>query len=279
MKIRFFRYSGSKYRFTDIINEQLSLLPKSDIFVEPFVGSGSILFNLEKEYDRYVINDKDRNIIRIYESFKDISYDEYTDIKREVEKEFGEFIKIGGRSDKINQAKESYYLFREYFNKNHRNKNTLLEGIYLHILANKCINSFLRFGPNGMNQGFGDGTYELNETTFNYISKIIKKSEIYNTDFLDLEVPKNSTLFLDPPYYLRPSSYDTITANDLKIILNKASNFNFCYTDLLSNENKHLDRREIRKMRNTSPGINSEKEIPEYVFTHVKDNIGKKWIP
>ena len=41
---------------------------------EPFIGSGAVLFNLNKSFDKYIINDIDRNIIRIYKSFKKLMF-------------------------------------------------------------------------------------------------------------------------------------------------------------------------------------------------------------
>jgi len=53
---RFFRYSGSKLKYTKKINKYI-LESKSKIYCEPFGGSGAILFNLPRKFDKYIVND------------------------------------------------------------------------------------------------------------------------------------------------------------------------------------------------------------------------------
>ena len=178
MKYKFFRYSGAKDRYVDLINLFINQTNKS-IYCEPFAGSGAILFNLQKEFDKYVINDIDRNIIRIYKSFKEISYEYYVLKVNEVFDKFGKFISDRRFSPNNikNKEKENYYNFRNWFNENHWKSETIDEGIYLHMLANSCINSMLRFGPNGMNQGYGNRCYLLDKINFERIYSVLQKTE------------------------------------------------------------------------------------------------------
>lgn len=89
-------YSGAKDRFTRIINADIQTNKK--IYCEPFIGSGAVLFNLNKEFDKYIINDIDRNIIRIYKTFKNISYNTYKTTVDSIFKEFGEFTLLDERT-------------------------------------------------------------------------------------------------------------------------------------------------------------------------------------
>ena len=43
---KFFRYSGAKDKFTSLIN--INIKTDKKIYCEPFIGSGAVLFNLNK---------------------------------------------------------------------------------------------------------------------------------------------------------------------------------------------------------------------------------------
>jgi len=267
--MRFFKYSGSKFKYTDKINSLI--LTDKKIFIEPFIGSGAVLFNLKKEFNEYIINDKDRNIIRIYKTFKEIDFEFYKNELNFIKEKFGSLI----LKEDI-KAKENYYNFRNWFNKNYWKTETNKEGVYLHILANSCINSFFRFGPNGMNQSFGNRFYFLDEKTFNHISKVLKKVKIYNTDYKEiLEIYKNSAFyFIDPPYFSQKSSYYSFSENEYIEFLNQIKNKEVLYTDILNNYNKIFkDKELIREIISTSPkNPGLKKNNFEYYF---KININK----
>jgi len=261
MKNRIFRYSGSKFRFLDTINNIITSSHNSDVFIEPFVGSGVVFLNVPK-FKRFIINDIDRNVIRIYRSFQVISYDYYLLILNNIHDVFGS----------IKDNKDSYYNFRNWFNEHHWNSDTIDEGIYLMFLANSCINSFLRFGPNGMNQSFGHRGYHY---TYDYdthqrVFDRLQNTEIYNLDYLTLKQGLDNnqdeysyTLFIDPPYIGRNSSYESITPEYHKKILNTLQNVEFYYTDIYNDDiinTLKCDYRILREnMINTGPHTTKKK--------------------
>jgi DNA adenine methylase Dam len=256
---KFFRYSGAKDKFASIINANIKA--DKNVYCEPFVGSGSVLFNLNKNFDKYIINDIDRNIIRIYKSFKNISYEYYKEVIDSVFKEFGRFTDdrryISKEAGEV--AKTNYYNFRNWFNSNHWNTDTELEGIYLHMLANSCINSMLRFGPNGMNQGFGNRCYMLDRTTFNNIQNILQRTEIYNGSYKDL-LKEDAFFFFDPPYASQASSYTGFSFEDQEEFLELIKDKEYLYTDILNDVNSKLQNRLVlRKMVNTAPNSDKSK--------------------
>lgn len=247
---KFFRYSGAKDKFTSIINTNIKTDKK--IYCEPFIGSGVVLFNLNKNFDKYIINDIDRNIIRIYKSFKTISYDYYKEVIDSVFNKFGRFTDT-------ETAKTNYYNFRHWFNENHWNADTDLEGIYLHMLANSCINSMLRFGPNGMNQGFGLRFSELDQNTFNNVQNILKRTEIYNGSYKDL-LKEDAFFFFDPPYASQASSYSGFSFEDQEEFLELIKDKEYLYTDILNDVNLKLPNRLVlREMVSTAPSTNKSK--------------------
>lgn len=243
MHVRFSRYSGSKFKYINLINKKINL-SISDTYIEPFVGGGSIFFNLEREFKRYIINDFSENVIKMYTSFKYSTYKMYNDCLLQT-KEFGD----------IKSSKESYYKFRAWFNENVYKSNTYEEGFYIHVLANACINSFLRFSKSGMNQGFGNRMYIIQERDFEFIKSKLSKAEILCTDYLDIH--EDGFYFLDPPYFDAPSSYENnFKGSDIQKFHDYLEGKEFVYTDILNDYNKHLEYDIIREMRSTAPGTN-----------------------
>lgn len=256
---KFFRYSGAKDKFLSTINQHI--ITDKDIYCEPFIGSGAVLFNLNKQFDKYYINDIDRNIIRIYRTFKNITYKDYIDTVNSVFEQFGRFTDDRRYISKESgeNAKQNYYNFRNWFNKNHWQTNTELEGIYLHMLANSCINSMLRFGPNGMNQGFGSRFQLLDEITFNNIKSVLSRTEIYNGSYKDL-LKLDAFFFFDPPYASQASSYTGFSFDDQQEFLELIKDKEYLYTDILNDINSTLENRLIlREMVSTAPGTNKAK--------------------
>lgn len=263
MKNNLIKYAGTKIKYVDLINEYINNT-EGRIYVEPFLGSGSVFLNLEKEFDRYILNDKDRNVIRIFKSFKDADYELFKACENTILEKFGD----------IKKNKEDYYNFRNTFNKKIYLSDDITEGIYLYFLYNSCINSMARFGPNGFNQSFGNRYRSLTEEQFNSINKRLQKAEFYNMDFFDLDIPNNSVLFLDPPYfYKQTKNYEIISEdwfNRFIEYINESKN-EIIYTDV--NHNKiDWERVSIRTMQNISPNRKQEYTLDEMLYTN---NINK----
>jgi len=279
MKTNFFRYSGTKFNYAEDINLVLNQSNKK-YYIEPFAGSGAILFNLTKKFEKYYINDIDRNITRIYESFKDPlnTYDYYKSKISFVLKTFGNIIE-----------KQNYYNFRDWFNKNHWNSNTLDEGIYLHMLANSCINSMFRFGPNGMNQSFGNRHYILDSRNFKSVKDRLYDTVIMNGQYDDVlnsigdNIIKNSFLFLDPPYFSQGSSYQGFNVQDTEKFISfiKKADFDFIYTDIINEYNENISdkihKHFFRSINNTAPTSDKQSRGNlEYMFTNLNVQILEK---
>jgi len=273
--ITFFRYSGTKANplYIDKINEFVNSCT-NEIYVEPFVGSGGIFFNLEKSFQHYILSDLDSNIIRIYKSFKEMkSYSQYIEIYTEVFNKFGTLL-IDNRYCDQKQAEElkrSYYEFRAWFNQNYWKTDTFEEGVYLHLLTNSCLNSFLRFGPNGMNQSYGLRCYLLSQTNFNVINSKLQKCDLICSDYQSI-INDNPTalFFLDPPYQSQDSSYTPFDENDLKEFIKKIKPIEFIYTDILNNINSTLKHKlYLRNINSTSPNRKeTETKNEEFLFTY-----------
>lgn len=260
---KLFRYSGNKEWFKDYANEIIDKDPREfESYYELFLGSGAIFLNLNRKFDFYFINDKDPWICLIWEAITHYPYSTYQKALENIRNNFGD----------IKKDKSAYYDFRDSWNsefatkiiqENFKNLD-YKAGLYLLILASACLNSMLRFGPNGMNQSFGNRSYEIPEKQWNLMqNKVRCKTTFYNEDFLFFkpELIKNSVLFLDPPYVNREMTYNKNGFNLNKFIdwIKRLDNSNLIlYTDF---ENPISDKLvddgfkkiEIRTMKSTSP--------------------------
>jgi site-specific DNA-adenine methylase len=284
-----FQYSGNKLFLVDtvakLINENM---PNYKVYVEPFLGSGSIFYNVPfKDDAKYIINDLDEYVYRMHNSFKSgYSYDQYLKLCDNIKIKFGD----------IKASKDAYYAFRDAwnsrFNKTTTEEDYFKSGMYLIILASACINSMLRFGPNGMNQSFGNRCRILTEEEYtNYTSRVDNKyTQLLNKDFYKVfEKLTNSNIdnlvmFMDPPYATREMTYnkgfDLVKFIDvIKNPKNYPENCLIMYTDK-DNEisdtllNYGWTKQKIRDMVSTSPNRKQKVEATgeEVMFVLKKGN-------
>lgn len=264
------RYAGSKDRFIAVINPEINKSDKS-IYVEPFLGSGGIFINLEKEFDKYIINDIEPAITRIFKTVKESSYDDFLTFYNKVITKYGDF-KTSRNSGLKEQYKANYYNFRNDFNKKLWQTDSEEEGFGLIIIYNSCINSLARWGPNGFNSAWGDRMYIPDAINWNNIQSRLKRTEIHNKDFfelLDIVKQEECLMFLDPPYISAPSfAYKTINKNYYKSFLQfcKETSAHILYTDV---DHDDLGFRKITlrdNMRNVSPNRKEEFKKKEIMF-------------
>lgn len=61
----FLKWAGGKYSLVEAINH---VLPPADKLIEPFVGAGSVFLN--SDYERYLLNDINADLITLYQTVK-----------------------------------------------------------------------------------------------------------------------------------------------------------------------------------------------------------------
>lgn len=167
---KFFNYTGSKKFFIEDFKKIESYVKNNTtIYIEPFLGSGICFLNTSNHYDTYIINDSNPYIISIFKAFKNFDYEYLIELKNKIFKDFGD----------IKNCKECYYNFRNWVNESF-NTDYIEYGFYYYFLANACINSMFRVGPNGFNQSFGKRFSIVSEREFNLIHNKLQKAEIYN---------------------------------------------------------------------------------------------------
>lgn len=274
-KIKLFPYSGNKLWFSDEFNKIVSSKlngANPSLLIEPFCGSAAISLNSNAEVIK--INDFDENIYLMLYSVINSDYKKY---KKAVENVFSH--------GDIKQSKDAYYKFRNTWNEKFYNsknyKTNITAGLYLLVLAGACINNMLRFSKAGMNQSWGNRHFEISEYSFNKVSNN-KNITLTNLDFYSDEyqnslrdLPKNSVIFLDPPYEFREMTYNRgfKTYNFIDLIKEKefAPNSLIMYTDFENDvSDKLLEygfyKQIIREMKSTSPNRKNENKTGNEVL-------------
>jgi len=189
----FLTYIGSKAKF--ISNIEKYYPPNIHNYFEPFVGGGSILFDLNKKYEmnKNYINDLDPDVINVYRTIK-------TDHKK--------LIKYLHKLQMVSSKKDFESLV-EVFNKGSTNK-VLKAAIYIFI-NKRSFNGNLKYNQDNIAKPSYVAKKKklsiFNEENIQDISKLTKKMVIKNDDyisFLEKNRPKKGDfVFLDPPYLTR----------------------------------------------------------------------------
>jgi len=199
-----FNWVGNKVKFISIINN-LVKNKSYNMIVDLFMGSGNILFNINSPANLYIGNDKQKLLPKIYSILKNQSF-LFDDIDN-ILNNFNRF-----------STKESYYIFRDYWNSKYLSDNFdrafVLETA---LLLKMCSNSMIRFNKDReFNQGFR-GLGEDKEffkksmlesilSQLNNLNYFIKDKNIkfLSKDFKQYKDEESSDrlLILDPPYAL-----------------------------------------------------------------------------
>ena len=248
----FLKWAGGK---TQLIPEISKLIPFSNSdkfnYIEPFVGSGAMLFYVINNYpklDQIIINDINSDLINTYKHIA-TSIEEIISLLKTWETEYKSF--------KENPENKNNYYYSKRDEYNSEPTETLLKSSLLIFLNKTCFNGLYRVNKdNKFNVPIGNYANPTicNEDNLRAVNKSLKKVQILNIDFENtLQFAKYPTLFyMDPPY--KPlnktshfKSYSTNVFDDkeqlrLKLFCDKLHKFNHQW--ILSNsdpKNEHLE--------------------------------------
>lgn len=179
MKPFFCRVGGK----TPIAEQIIDMIPEHDVYVEPFVGGGAILFAKEPS-NIEVINDLDKQLMTGYNLLKRITQNDVDNI-----------IKI------INDFKglsknEVLELMNEFVNIKVSNN-----GLKLYQILLQLCNTFSSKGIGKIYQHKSTGITKINK--IQEYKERLKKVKIYSTDYkniIDKYDSPTTFFFLDPPY-------------------------------------------------------------------------------
>lgn len=207
----FLKWAGGKTQLIEQIKRQLPDTIKTNRFtyIEPFVGSGAVLFWILEEYpnlEKAIINDINKDLTNSYLTIKH-NVKDLINILKKWEVEYHNI------SDNQESKKKYYYEKRSSFNS--RNSDQTTQSALLIFLNRSCFNGLYRVNKkNEFNVPIGSyKTPQIcNEENLLAVSEVLQKVKILNGDFSEtLNYANNNTFFyFDPPY--KP--------------LNETSNFN-----------------------------------------------------
>lgn len=197
----FLKWAGGK---TQLIPEIEKVIPKKFYskeftFIEPFVGSGAVLFWMIENFPnirKVVINDINKDLTNTYKTIKE-QPEKLISILEKLENEYHKLI------EKEELKKEYYYEKRSLFNA--RNENIVNQSALFIFLNRTCFNGLYRVNKkNEFNVPIG--SYKrptiCNKENLIAVSEALQKVTILNSDFeATIEYADENTLFyFDPPY-------------------------------------------------------------------------------
>lgn len=202
----FLKWAGGKSQLLDDIARVFpnDLVDKNFTYVEPFVGSGAVLFwvlnTFADRIERVVINDVNADLINTYQMIKDKPKHLIECLKTYQDK----FIQL----DHKEAQKEYYYEQRALYNS--RQSESLIQAALFIFLNRTCFNGLYRVNrKNEFNVPMGDYKKPLicdAENLLN-VSKALQYVEILCGDYqqvLPLVEGNKTWFYFDPPY--RPLS-------------------------------------------------------------------------
>lgn len=197
----FLKWAGGKTQLITEIEKSLpiSLINKKFTYIEPFVGSGAVLFWMLNHFPnlkKAVINDINEDLINTYKTIA-IKPKELISILKQFQNEFHAL------QDKPEQKKEYYYQKRELYNK--RNQEQTCQSALFIFLNRTCFNGLYRVNrKNEYNVPMG--SYKkptiCDDKNIIAVSKVLQKVEILCGDYEKTlsKAGSNSFFYFDPPY-------------------------------------------------------------------------------
>lgn len=213
----FLKWAGGK---TQLISDIEKSLPKSILnqrftYVEPFVGSGAILFwmlNNFPQIEKAVINDINSDLINTYKIIAS-NPKELISILFQLQNEY--------HSLQTNEEEQKAYYYQKRELYNWRNTEKTFQAALFIFLNKTCFNGLYRVNRNNIyNVPKGSATTPTICDTENIlaVNKVLQKVEILCGDFEDTlkNANKNSFFYFDPPYkpLSQTSSFNTYTKDE-----------------------------------------------------------------
>lgn len=213
----FLKWAGGKTQLIEQIKNNLPeiIFKEKFTYIEPFVGSGAVLFWLLSEFPnmkKAVINDINKELIDTYEVIAQNPHD-LISILEILQNEYHEL--EGNQEDK----KQYYYEKRNLFNSREQGK---IEQSALFIFLNRtCFNGLYRVNrKNEFNVPIG--SYKkptiCDRENIMAVSDALQKVEIICGDFEQTvqHAGENTLFYFDPPYkpLNQTSSFNSYTKNE-----------------------------------------------------------------
>ncbi len=205
----FLKWAGGKRQLlNDIENDLPSHILKTkqiDLYIEPFLGGGAVLFHLLSNYSvkKSIINDINPDLMLCYKIIK--HYPEEL-IKRlgEIQKEYISLDTEERKEYFYNNLRTPYNELKVDMSK--IDSNSSIEKAALLIALNKtCFNGLFRQNSKG-DFNVPAGRYKnpriLDEENLKNINMLLQNTDILCGNYDEINIPKNTQAFIyfDPPY-------------------------------------------------------------------------------
>lgn len=222
-------YMGCKER---LLSQLLPLFPeKISTFYDLFAGSAVVSLNVNAK--KYVLNDFSKHLFNLYNMFKEKTGEEIISYCYNMRDKYG-------LSSELTKKKEIAEFNKIPFNKMRQDVNDNPNVIGYFVLQFYSFCNQFRFSKNGKyNMPVGDGYFnEDDEQPIRNLSNFLKENwtEIYNVSYEQVEVEKNSFVYLDVPYCNTNAVYNE-TSRDTGGWTEKDDLKFFEYCEKLNNKN------------------------------------------
>lgn len=184
-------------------------------YVEPFVGSGAVLFEVLKMYpqtvSKVIINDINTDLVNVWK----IVRDNPEELIAQLQRLRAEYIKLGDE-----ERKEYFLEIRKVFNQ--RAESVVMQASHLIFLNKTCFNGLYRVNrKNEFNVPHGRYSKPtvFDEEAIRATAQLLQRVEIYNDDFKQLlqyaGKAKDVLWYFDPPYrpLSKSSSFNAYSAD------------------------------------------------------------------
>ena len=186
---QFLKWVGGKRQLMPTIVEHLPENIKDYKYIEPFIGGGAVLFNLQPK--NAIINDFNEELINVYQVIKNNLDELIIDLKKHK-----------------NEA-DYFYSIRSLDRNSEFKKLTAVKRASRIIFLNKtCFNGLYRVNNAGeFNSPFGryKNPNIVNEPTLKAVNKFLNNNniEINSGDYSEIlkQADKKCFVYLDPPYH------------------------------------------------------------------------------
>jgi len=196
----FLKWAGGKTQLINVISSKMPYeIEESFVYIEPFVGSGAVLFWILNNYPNLkmaIINDVNTDLINTYKAISN-SVEQIILLLKAWEKEYHDL------SINEDKKKEYYYLKRDWFNT--RTSDIITQSALFIFLNKTCFNGLYRVNKKNLfNVPIGSYIKPLicDDGNLRTVSQALKKVTILNDDFeRTITYAENKTCFyFDPPY-------------------------------------------------------------------------------
>lgn len=207
----FLKWAGGKGQLLNVINDALPL--HFDRYIEPFVGSGAVMFNILENrnvLDGVFINDINTDLVHTYESIRD-HCEQMVGILSRLQEQYLAL-------DDMDERAQLFYQIREAYNQ--RQADVVTHSCYFIFLNKTCFNGLYRVNARNLfNVPFAKPRNPriCDQNNLRAVSQVLAHVVIRNQDYGRLldEVHEGTFVYLDPPY--RPlnqtSAFTSYSAN------------------------------------------------------------------